>query len=96
LVPGQLPSIESFSDLGDIFLGMPYVYSQCCKEGSDIQKVLPVLVTHGLCHLLGYDHLTHQQWKQMFQKESEILMKFNEIMDSRLQPLTTAFDSQEC
>ncbi|XP_059823397.1 endoribonuclease YbeY-like isoform X2 [Hypanus sabinus] len=64
-------------NLGDIFLGVEYIYRQS-----------QVTTLHGICHLLGYRHSTETEWKQMFQRESNTLQLFNRLTGSNLQPLT--------
>lgn len=61
MVPGELPHVERECDynLGDVVLGMPEIKEEC--EGARLEHQLPVIVTHGLCHLLGYKHNTLPQ-----------------------------------
>jgi rRNA maturation RNase YbeY len=89
LVPGKLPTAPDHGilDLGDIYLGIPYIYRQCCQNSQRIQKVLPVMVTHGICHLIGYDHDTKEQYELMHAKESLILQEFNKITGYSCSPL---------
>lgn len=39
---------------------------------------IPVLLTHGILHLLGYDHGTEKEYEEMRRKEREVLKKFIE------------------
>ncbi|XP_005997734.1 endoribonuclease YbeY [Latimeria chalumnae] len=90
LKPGEVPQPlhqDEFS-LGDIFLGVEYIYGQCQQQGEDFHSVLAVTAAHGLCHLLGYRHSTEAEWKQMFKKESQILEEYNRLTGANLQPLT--------
>ncbi|XP_078407765.1 endoribonuclease YbeY-like isoform X1 [Cetorhinus maximus] len=75
-------------NLGDIFLGMEYIYRQSQAHGQDFYSVLTVTTLHGICHLLGYRHSTETEWKQMFQRESNTLRLFNSLTGASLQPLT--------
>ena len=34
------------------------------------------LATHGLLHLLGYDHMTEEEEKEMFGKQEELLKEY--------------------
>ncbi|NWI69725.1 YBEY Endoribonuclease, partial [Todus mexicanus] len=90
LQPGQLPrpSCRDDYNLGDIFLGVEYIHRQCCRTGEDFHSVLVVTAAHGLCHLLGYQHNTEPEWRQMYEKELEILEVLNRQSGSNLQPLT--------
>ena len=59
---GSLPYVEHDKEhdynLGDVILGMSVIGEQCASDGVSIEHRLPVIVTHGLCHLLGYRHDT--------------------------------------
>nr|XP_008173629.1 endoribonuclease YbeY isoform X2 [Chrysemys picta bellii] len=90
LKAGELPQ-PSFRDeynLGDVFLGVEYIYQQCQENGEDYYSILTVTAAHGLCHLLGYQHNTEAEWEQMYQKEKQILEELNGITGANLQPLT--------
>ncbi|KAM4024397.1 endoribonuclease YbeY-like [Anomaloglossus baeobatrachus] len=54
-----------------------------------------VTAVHGLCHLLGYTHHSPEDWKKMFEKESEVLMEINRATGSALSPLTSEHYDQE-
>ncbi|XP_030771382.1 endoribonuclease YbeY isoform X2 [Rhinopithecus roxellana] len=58
-----LPDFPDDYNLGDIFLGVEYIFHQC-KEDEDYNDVLTVTATHGLCHLLGFTHSTEAEWLQ--------------------------------
>ena len=45
------------------------------------------MVTHGICHLIGYDHEDEKQWDLMYKKELEILQKFNTEAGLSCKPL---------
>ncbi|XP_024056980.1 endoribonuclease YbeY [Terrapene carolina triunguis] len=90
LKAGELPQ-PSFRDeynLGDVFLGVEYIYQQCQEHGEDYYSILTVTAAHGLCHLLGYQHNTEAEWEQMYQKEKQIIEELNGITGANLQPLT--------
>nr|XP_011724027.1 endoribonuclease YbeY isoform X2 [Macaca nemestrina]XP_011724028.1 endoribonuclease YbeY isoform X2 [Macaca nemestrina] len=59
-----LPEFPDDYNLGDIFLGVEYIFHQC-KEDEDYNDVLTVTATHGLCHLLGFTHSTEAEWQQI-------------------------------
>ncbi|XP_005534159.1 PREDICTED: putative ribonuclease [Pseudopodoces humilis] len=87
---GELPQprCREEYDLGDIFIGVEYIYLQCRKTGEDFDDVLTVTAAHGLCHLLGYRHNTKPEWEQMYRKEAQILEELHSLTGSRLRPLT--------
>eukprot|EP01039_Chlorochromonas_danica_P007970 gene7970-8791_t len=48
----------------------------------DVQERLPLLMIHGLLHLLGYDHETEDDWKLMTSREDEVIKEFRRIKAS--------------
>ncbi|XP_068090219.1 endoribonuclease YbeY isoform X2 [Hyperolius riggenbachi] len=91
LQPGvlPLPLLHDDYNLGDIYLGVEFVYQQCQESQEDFNDVLVVTAVHGLCHLLGYTHDKQEDWRQMFGKETEVLSSINKATGSSLKPLTT-------
>lgn len=63
-MPGELPQPEKQWDqnLGDLILGMPVIKKTCEEDQVNLKDRLPVIVTHGLCHLIGYHHDDHHNW----------------------------------
>jgi len=52
-----LPSIPMpFVYLGDIAIGVPVAQAQAEQEGHSLEAELAWLASHGLLHLLGWDH----------------------------------------
>ncbi|XP_014405451.1 PREDICTED: putative ribonuclease isoform X2 [Myotis brandtii] len=89
LKAGEIPQ-PAFPDdynLGDIFLGVEYIFQQC-KENEDYYDILTVTATHGLCHLLGFTHNTEATWQKMYQKEKQVLEELSRRTGARLQPLS--------
>ncbi|BFY98019.1 hypothetical protein BsWGS_01059 [Bradybaena similaris] len=85
---GHLPDVEEDEKiLGDIVLGVPFIHQQAQKHSEHFDSVLLTMVTHGVCHLVGYDHETQQQWTQMYNKELDILEKFNKLTGYQCSPL---------
>ena len=59
--------------LGDIYLCIPIAYEQAnIYEHSRIREVC-FLATHGILHLLGYDHMNSEEEKKMFHLQEELL-----------------------
>ncbi|XP_010964782.1 endoribonuclease YbeY [Camelus dromedarius] len=89
LKAGEIPQPEFPDDynLGDIFLGVEYIFQQC-KEDEDYYDILTVTATHGLCHLLGFTHSTEAEWQKMYQKEKQVLEELSRRVGTRLQPLS--------
>ena len=60
-------------EMGDIFICKERVYSQAEEYGHSLLREFAFLVTHGIFHLLGYDHQTHEEENLMFAKQENIL-----------------------
>lgn len=63
-------------ELGDIFINVDAIRSQASDYGHSLKREFCFLVTHGILHLLGYDHMNKKDEKKMFDLQEEIL---NEI-----------------
>ena len=59
--------------LGDIIISIEKVKEQAEEYGHSFERELAYLVTHGMLHLLGYDHMIEEEKKQMRKREEEIL-----------------------
>jgi rRNA maturation RNase YbeY len=55
--------------LGDIYISLPRTWRQARDYGTTFDDELFRLVTHGLLHLLGYDHCKPRQACRMRQRE---------------------------
>lgn len=77
LQPGQKIKTRSDDDknLGDIIISAEYVMDFIQKSGETLETRLQILLIHGVCHLLGYDHITDEQFAQMQRKEKFLLKK---------------------
>jgi len=64
---------ESTTELGDIFINVKAVREQAEQYGHSLKREFSFLVTHGLLHLLGYDHMKDDDEKEMNQLQEEIL-----------------------
>ena len=62
--------------LGDIYISIDKVKSQSTEYGHSFKRELFFLATHGLLHLLGYDHMTKEDEKIMFSKQEEVLSRY--------------------
>ena len=59
--------------LGDIYIAIDVAYLQAEEYGHSKIREVCFLATHGLLHLLGYDHMNEDDEKIMFDKQREIL-----------------------
>ena len=60
-------------ELGDIFINIRAIRSQAEDYGHSLKREFSFLVTHGLLHLLGYDHMDKKEEEVMFKLQEEIL-----------------------
>ncbi|HIQ89950.1 TPA: rRNA maturation RNase YbeY [Candidatus Galligastranaerophilus faecipullorum] len=49
-------------ELGEIIISIDTLISQAQENGNTIEKELYTLITHGILHLLGFDHLTQKDY----------------------------------
>lgn len=67
---------ESFNDyrlLGDIYIAIDVAYDQAIEYNHSREREVCFLATHGILHLLGYDHMTVEEEKEMFTKQEQLL-----------------------
>ena len=68
---------DDFRLLGDIYISMDKCYSQALEYGHSRVRELCFLATHGVLHLLGYDHMNEDDEKKMFSLQNELLDGYN-------------------
>lgn len=61
--------------IGEIFICLDVAKQQAKDYGHSIQRELIFLFTHGLLHLLGFDHKTKKQEKEMMSATNKIISK---------------------
>ena len=61
--------------LGDILISVPKVKEQAEEYGHSFEREVSYLVTHGMLHLLGYDHMEEDEKKIMREHEEAVLQK---------------------
>src|SRR5690606_24440621 len=61
---------EDWLYLGDIALCAPVVEAEAAARGWDVGFMARHLVVHGLLHLMGYDHETPEDARQMEEQET--------------------------
>ncbi len=69
---------EDFSPyitLGDIVISLERVEEQAKDYGHSFKREFYYVLTHGILHLLGYDHIDEEDKREMRGKEEEILSK---------------------
>ncbi len=77
---GKLSSSEGDYDyeeecimLGDIVISLEMTKKQAEEYGHSFERELAFLATHGMFHLLGYDHEEPSEEKRMMEKQEAVL-----------------------
>lgn len=60
-------------EIGDIIINLDRVKSQSNDYGHSERREICFLFTHGLLHLLGYDHSNEDEEKEMFGLQDQVL-----------------------
>jgi probable rRNA maturation factor len=76
LRPGTEESITPAGLLGDIVLCPQVAVAQAETAGHSTLDELLLLTTHGILHLLGFDHAEPDEEKEMFGIQRDILIGF--------------------
>ena len=78
---------ESYDDelnacfLGDIVISVEHIYAQAREYGHSPEREAAYLLTHGLCHLFGYDHMEDADKTRMRKMEESILESIGQARD---------------
>lgn len=64
--------------LGDVVLCPAVAERQAREAGHGTVEELELLCTHGILHLLGYDHAEPEEHKEMFGLQAELLASWRE------------------
>jgi len=59
--------------IGDILISMEHAISQAAEYGHSVKRELCYLLAHGIYHLFGYDHIEHEDRKEMRIMEEKAL-----------------------
>jgi probable rRNA maturation factor len=62
--------------LGDVVLCPAVAQRDAMKDGQSTAEQLLMLTTHGILHLLGYDHAEPDEEKEMFALQRRLLLTF--------------------
>jgi len=76
LRPGSDDAITPAGLLGDIVLCPQVAIAQAETAGHSTLDELLLLTTHGLLHLLGFDHAEPDEEKEMFGLQRDLLLSF--------------------
>lgn len=70
--------VSELRELGDIFISVDAIRRQAKDYGHSLKREFCFLFTHGLLHLLGYDHMTPSDEKEMDSFQEMILHEIAE------------------
>ncbi len=76
LRPGREGSEPLEGMLGDIVLCPTVAAQQARDAGHATEEELLLLTTHGILHLLGFDHAEPEEEKEMFELQRQLLLTF--------------------
>ncbi len=64
---------DQFVELGDVIVSIPTADSQASEQDHSLSNELRWLVSHGLLHLLGWDHPTPKKLQEMLCCQQQLL-----------------------
>jgi len=76
LRPGREDKEPEEGVLGDIVLCPSVAAKQAAEAGHAAEEELLLLTTHGLLHLLGFDHAEPDEEREMFELQRQLLLTF--------------------
>lgn len=82
LRPGSLSGDSEPGILGDVIICPQVAERQAKQADHATQDELDVLCTHGILHLLGYDHAEPEEHQEMFGLQARLLAGFHTAHDS--------------
>lgn len=72
------PETEEDKSLGDLIIAPHYMMDDLPRWEQSFDERMRVLLVHGICHLLGYDHIEDEDYKIMHAQETFLLKKLAE------------------
>jgi probable rRNA maturation factor len=73
--------------LGDIVICPQVAHRQASAGGHRVADEVSLLLTHGLLHLLGYDHAEPEEHKMMFGLQTQLLAQWHGHLSERSESL---------
>ena len=69
----EIKTSGEYVSMGDIMVSTEKVAEQADLYGNTFNREFAYLITHGMLHLMGYDHMIKKEEKVMFGKQDKIL-----------------------
>lgn len=82
LRPGTADAPTPAGLLGDVVLCPTVAAKQAVAAGHTPEEEMLLLTTHGILHLMGYDHAEPDEEKEMFALQRQLLLTFLAQRDS--------------
>ena len=77
--PMDMPETEGeVVTLGDIMISPTFAAAQALTAGHSAEHEIYILATHGLLHIIGYDHAEPEEEKIMFALQESIVEKWKQ------------------
>ncbi|ROS73667.1 rRNA maturation RNase YbeY [Cellulomonas sp. PhB143] len=76
LRPGREGDVTPAGMLGDVVVCPQVAEGQAAVAGHSTVEEMLLLTTHGILHLLGYDHAEPEEEKEMFALQRTLLLTF--------------------
>lgn len=76
LRPGRPDAPTPAGILGDVVICPQVAQTQAEAAGHELMQEISVLLTHGMLHLLGFDHATPDEEAEMFGLQRDLLLSF--------------------
>lgn len=76
LRPGGDVDSEAASVLGDVVLCPTVAAAQAAQAGHSVADEMLLLLTHGILHLLGFDHADSASEQEMFELQRTLLLTY--------------------
>lgn len=67
---------DEINSIGDVIICVDIAKEQAEYYNHSFDREIGFLAVHGFLHLLGYDHMTPEDEKEMFEKQDKILEEF--------------------
>ncbi len=81
VTPVELQKLTGVRLLGDIVISVPTACAQAKAQGHPLSHELAWLASHGLLHLLGWDHPDELSLQRMLQQQQHLLAAIQEEVE---------------